>query len=100
MPESAETTISTCLPRVRQACAIAAILSQRARVDTLVPPNLSTIHDACELADCAAVGIGTTDIRVRLGNANRHCACAAQKNKARRRRIKGRNAISFVLSPS
>ena len=46
MPDSADTTISTRLPRSRQRCAIAAILSQRSRVDTLVPPNFSTIQAA------------------------------------------------------
>src|SRR5262249_17160068 len=36
-------------------CAIAAMLSQRSRVDTLVPPNFSTIHDADWIWDGAGV---------------------------------------------
>src|SRR5215475_7955329 len=46
MPASAEATITTRRPRARCAAAIRRIFSQRGRVETLVPPNLTTTHGA------------------------------------------------------
>src|SRR5687768_18233328 len=46
MPDSADTTISTRRPAAWCAAAMRPIVSQRSRVDTLVPPNLTTTHGA------------------------------------------------------
>src|SRR6186713_1954263 len=54
MPDSAETTINTAFPAAARASASAAMLRQRASVDTLVPPNLSTTKRACAASIWAA----------------------------------------------
>ena len=46
IPDSAETTIKTRFPASRCVAAMLAILSQRGRVETLVPPNLMTTQGA------------------------------------------------------
>ncbi len=46
MPLTAECTISTCAPSARRLRVTAAMLRQLGRLETLVPPNFSTIQGA------------------------------------------------------
>ncbi len=77
MPDSAETTISTRRPRARCAAAMRRMFSQRGRVETLVPPNLTTTHGAFGASEGAMDSV-TLIFSMRL--ASRAFFLASQQN--------------------
>src|SRR5450759_185063 len=63
MPDSAETTISTLRPRAWCSAAMRAIVSQRARGETLVPPNLATIQGLAEVVAAARDTLASVELK-------------------------------------
>ena len=84
MPDSAETTISTLRPRAWWAAAMRAIVSQRGRVDTLVPPNLATTQGRATTDDAGAGSMAELNGGILPANLQRAAFFrAAQQNATR-----------------